>query len=110
MVIGRYSGGGTSILRADTKGKIYFGNTGGFGIDNSYGEFVLSNGVAQADKYSFYLGSASGSGIKNVDISGTMRMYGGTFAIGNLSSSWYVRYSEDAAYLAFKKGMTLVIQ
>ena len=36
--------------------------------------------------------------------------YTGTFVIGNLSSSWYVRYSEDSAYLAFKKGMTLVIQ
>jgi hypothetical protein len=36
--------------------------------------------------------------------------YTGTFAIGNLSSSWYVRYSEDSAYLAFKKGMTLVVQ
>ena len=36
--------------------------------------------------------------------------YTGTLAIGNLSSSWYVRYSDAAAYLTYKKGMMLIIQ
>ena len=75
--------GTTAILRADTSGRVTFGNSGGFGVDGGHGEFVLSNGVAKATKYSFYLGSASSSSITDVNPSGTMRMYGGSFTIGN---------------------------
>ena len=36
--------------------------------------------------------------------------YTGTFSVGNLHASWCVRYTDTTAYLAYKKGMTLIIQ
>ena len=90
IYFGNGTAGGTSILRADTTGKISFGNSGCIGMDDGVAEFILSNGVAKANQYSFYLGSISSSSKENVSPSGTMRMYGGSFTIGNRTVTTHI--------------------
>lgn len=36
--------------------------------------------------------------------------YTGTFAVGNLPEPWYVKYTETATYLVYKKGMVLILK
>lgn len=36
--------------------------------------------------------------------------YTGTFGIGNVAEPWYVKYTETAAYLAYKAGLIIVVR